>query len=107
MSPLPKMGIRMRGLAFTFPIRVQSASPLYSWARVRPWMLRAWMPMSCRRSATSSMLRLASSQPRRVFTVTGSFTAFTTASVRRTILSTSSSRQAPAPLLTTFFTGQP
>ena len=74
---------------------------------MRPWMLKAWMPTSWSRSATSMMFLVASFHPSRVFTVTGSFTAFTTLSVRRTILSTSCNRQAPAPLFTTLCTGQP
>ena len=62
MSPLPKTGMVMR-LSLTAAIS-QSAS-LYISARVRPWMLMAWMPTSWRRSATSMYL-LLSSQPRRV-----------------------------------------
>ena len=35
-SPFPMIGICIRGLFFTSPIRVQSASPVYICARVRP-----------------------------------------------------------------------
>ena len=34
MSPLPMMGIWMRGLRFTSSMSVQSASPVYIWLRV-------------------------------------------------------------------------
>ncbi len=97
----------MRGLFFTAAIRLQSASPLYNCARVLPWMVSALMPMSCNLSATSSIFLLLSSQPNLVFTVTGRLVERTTASVRRTIRSTSLRTAAPAPLQTTFFTGQP
>ena len=56
MSPLPMMGIWMRGLRLTSPMSVQSALPVYIWLRVRPWMVRAWMPQSCNCSASSVMM---------------------------------------------------
>ena len=101
------MGILMRGLFFTFPIKSQSADPLYICARVRPWIASALIPTSCNRSATSSIFRFSSSQPKRVFTVTGRLVDFTTASVKRTIKSISFNTPAPAPRSATFFTGQP
>ena len=97
----------MRGLFFTSAISDQSAWPLYICERVRPWMARALMPTSCKRSATSTIFLLCSSQPSRVFTVTGSWVPFTTARVREIIRSISFKTPAPAPLVTTFFTGQP
>ena len=45
--------------------------------------------------------------PRRVFTVTGSFTASTTLRVISSSFGMFCSMPAPAPLLATFFTGQP
>ncbi len=63
--------------------------------------------MSCKRSATSSILMEFSSQPKRVLTVTGRFVPLMTAFVKRTIKSISFKTPAPAPLETTFFTGQP
>nr|AIF26497.1 hypothetical protein [uncultured bacterium fosmid pJB28H11] len=87
MSPLPMMGICILGLLLTAPIRVQSAEPLYSWQRVRPWIVSACIPASCNRSASSTMIFELSSQPRRVLTVTGFPTASTTALVIATILS--------------------
>ena len=53
------------------------------------------------------MLIELSSQPKRVFTVTGKWVLSITALVKRIIKSTSFKTPAPAPLQTTFFTGQP
>ena len=64
----------MRGLFFTSPIKVQSASPVYIWLRVRPCMVKAAMPQSCNRSAKSTIIFESWSQPNLVFTVTGIFT---------------------------------
>ena len=47
------------------------------------------------------------SQPRRIFTVTGTPAAFTTASAMRAAFSGSFIRAEPSPLETTFPTGQP
>ena len=101
------MGMRIRGLSLTSPMRVQSASPLYIWQRVRPWMVRAWTPTSCSLSARSTMILELSSQPRRVFTVTGVLTASTTAFVMATSLSGSRIMPLPAPRPAIFDTGQP
>ena len=97
----------MRGLFFTLAIRLQSASPLYNWHLVRPCMANACTPTSCNRSATSSIFLVLSSQPNLVFTVTGSVVPLITALVSRIIRSMSLNTPAPAPLLTTFFTGHP
>ena len=106
-SPLPMIGICMRGFFFTSPISVQSASPVYICARVRPWMERAAIPQSCSCSARSTMIRLSASQPKRVFTVTGMFTALTTSRVMSSISGILRSMPAPAPLPATRLTGQP
>ena len=94
-------------LFFTSAIGFQSASPLYIWARVLPWIEMALHPTSCKRSATSTMRIESWSQPKRVFTVMGKSVCFTMASVSETIKSMSFKIPAPAPLETTFFTGQP
>ena len=47
------------------------------------------------------------SQPRRIFTVTGTFTALTTASAMRAAFSGSRISAEPSPLLTILPTGQP
>ena len=101
------IGMRIAGLFFTRPISVQSASPRYIWARVRPWIVRAAMPTSCRRRAISSMFFDSSSHPRRVLTVTGSFTASTMRRVISTISGTSRIMPDPAPRPAIFLTGQP
>ena len=101
------MGICIRGFFFTSPISVQSASPVYICARVRPCMVSAAMPQSCNCSASSTIILLFASQPRRVFTVTGIFTASTTARVISSILGIFCNIPAPAPLPATRFTGQP
>ena len=101
------MGIWMRGLRFTSPMSVQSASPVYIWERVRPWMVSAWMPQSCSCSASVVMMSCSWFQPSRVFAVTGSFTACTTLLVISSIFGIFCSMPAPAPLPATFFTGQP
>ena len=106
-SPFPKIGMVILGLFFTLAMCDQSACPLYIWARVRAWMLKAATPMSCNRSATSSIFMEESSQPKRVFTVTGRSVLSITACVNRIIKSTSFKTPAPAPLQTTFFTGHP
>ena len=107
MSPLPTIGIVMRGLRFTSPISVQSASPVYIWLRVRPWIVSARMPQSCSCSASVVMILFSQSHPRRVLTVTGNFTASTTERVICSSLGTSRSIPAPAPFDATFFTGHP
>ena len=56
-------------------------------------------------SSTAWMLPL--SQPRRIFTVTGTGLAFTTASAMRAAFSGSFIRAEPSPLATTLPTGQP
>ena len=70
-------------------------------------MVRAAMPTSCRRSASSTMILELSSQPRRVLTVTGLPTASTTALVMATILSGSRIMPEPAPRPAILLTGQP
>ena len=106
-SPFPKTGMCIRWLFLTAAIGCQLASPLYICARVLPCIEMALHPTSCKRSATSTILIESSSQPKRVFTVTGNLVCFTIASVRETIRSMSFKMPAPAPLLTTFLTGHP
>ena len=57
--------------------------------------------------ASSTALMLPLSQPRRIFTVTGTGLAFTTASAMRAAFSGSFIRAEPSPLATTLPTGQP
>ena len=65
------------------------------------------MPQSCNCSARVTIILCSASQPRRVFTVTGIFTASTTARVISSISGMFWSMPAPAPLPATRFTGQP
>ena len=65
------------------------------------------MPQSCSCSARSTIILLLASQPRRVFTVTGIFTASTTERVISSILGMFCNIPAPAPLPATRFTGHP
>ena len=65
------------------------------------------MPHSSAMRARFGALRLAWSQPVRIFKVTGSFTAFAVASRMRPAWTSSRIREEPAWPLTTFFTGQP
>ena len=107
ISPLPNTGICIRGLFFTSPINVQSASPLYICFLVLPCIDIALIPTSCNLSATSTIYLLFSSQPNRVLTVTGNEVDLTISFVILTIFGMSCKIPAPAPLQATFFTGHP
>ncbi len=65
------------------------------------------MPLSSAILARRGAFWLASSQPLRIFSVTGSFTALTVASRILPALTSSRIRAEPASPFTTFFTGQP
>ena len=64
-------------------------------------------PASTSRGPSSRHEREPFSIPRRILTVTGTETASATAEITRQARSWSSSSVAPAPVLVTFFTGQP
>ena len=106
-SPFPNTGMCTLGLFFTAAICVQSASPLYICALVLPCIEIAFAPTSCKRSATSTICMLSQSQPKRVLTVMGKCVRFTISAVSDTINGMSFKIPAPAPLETTFLTGQP
>ena len=80
MSPLTTTG--MPTASFTRRTKAQSATPLKNWQRVRAWTVISATPASSAQRASSGALRLASSQPSRIFSVTGTRTAPTTASIR-------------------------
>ena len=85
----------------------QSARPAYICARVRPWIARAEAPALSQTRANSTALTCPPSKPLRNLTVTGTETAFTTASTILPASSGSRMSAEPSPLLTTFPTGQP
>ena len=93
--------------AFTWRMVTQSACPAYIWARVRPWTATADTPACSSIRASSTALTLPLSQPRRIFTVTGTGEAFTTASAMRAAFSGSRISALPSPLDTILPTGQP
>ncbi len=64
-------------------------------------------PASSARSASSGALRETSSQPSRIFSVTGTLTALTTASISVSAWSRSRISADPAAPLVTFLAGQP
>jgi hypothetical protein len=104
-SPLPNTGRSTASL--TRAISTQSAVPSYFWQRVRPWTVTAATPASARARASSGALIEDESQPRRIFTVTGTGTAATIAATTRAVAWTSRASAAPLPRLTTLETGHP
>ena len=73
-------------------------------------MVRAWMPASSnifRKSRYSARSFWLLSQPARIFTVTGTFTAFTMALTQASARRKSRSKAEPAPPLVTLLAGQP
>ena len=69
MSPLTTTG--MRTAALTRRTKAQSATPLKNWQRVRAWTVMSCTPAASAHRASSGALRLAASQPLRIFRVTG------------------------------------
>ncbi len=104
-SPLAMTGMDTASL--TSRMVVQSAVPPYICTRVRPWTAMADTPASSSIFARGTALTLPLSQPRRIFTVTGTGEDFTTASASRAAFSGSFIRAAPSPEETTLPTGQP
>ena len=105
ISPLTMTGIETASL--TLRTNAQSALPLYIWLRVRPWTVTILTPRSSAIRASSGALRSAWSQPIRIFTVTGTSTAFTVASMSLVASPTSFINAEPASWPTTLRTGQP
>ena len=77
ISPLPITQILTASL--TAFIIFRSAKPLYACFFVLAWTVIALMPQSSAILAISTALMLSSSQPERIFTLTGREVAFTTA----------------------------
>ena len=65
------------------------------------------MPLSCAMRAISGALRLSAFQPVRIFSVTGTSTASTTAARMRATSGGSRINAEPAQALQTFFAGSP
>src|SRR5947209_1958563 len=105
MSPLTITGTLTASL--TWRTNAQSASPLYIWQRVRPWMVIICTPRSSAMRASSGAFRFSWFQPMRVLSVTGTFTALTVASISFAAKGRSRISADPASPLTTFLTGQP
>ena len=84
-----------------------SASPVYKQARVRPCMAKACTPKSSAILAICTALRLCLSQPVRIFNVTGTSTALTTARRICATKGSSLSKAEPAMTLQIFLAGQP
>src|SRR6266852_2368552 len=105
MSPFATTGKRVDRL--TSRIVSYSARPEKPQARVRPCRDNSCTPLSSAILATFRAFLLPTSHPVRNFSVTGTFTAFTTA-LRICPTRGSSLRSAdPARVLQTFFAGQP
>ena len=108
-SPLPMIGYDVP-TSTARAMMLQSAWPSYCWARVRGWMARACTPAASnmrRKSRNSPRSFCEASQPARIFTVTGTFTAFTMAVTQRSANLMSRSSAEPAPPLVTLLAGQP
>ena len=104
-SPLPNTGTRTARL--TSAITRQSAAPAYCCIRVRACTVIARAPLSWHTRATSTALTERSSQPERIFTVTGRGVA--SASARTTLPIRAGSRimALPSPLPVILGAGQP
>src|SRR5438477_6266498 len=105
MSPLPITG--MSSASTTRAISSQFAAPENIWVRVRACSVRAWAPASRQRRATETGSRWVSSQPLRIFTVTGRCVAVRTARMICCTSPRSFKHPDPPLFLTTFLTGQP
>ena len=105
ISPLAMTGI---DTSLTICAMVSySAAPLKRSARVLPCTVSSCMPDASAIRAILTPLRLAESVPVRIFSVTGTAVAFTTASRIRPTSDSSASSAEPAALRQTFLAGQP
>ncbi len=105
-SPLPITGMRFTAVT-TERIPAKFTPPENPCARVRPCTKTAATPTSSSTWARFGAVRLSSSQPSRILAVTGIFTALTIPRTSSAVLESSVIIDAPPPILTTFFTGQP
>src|SRR6266513_1190315 len=105
MSPFATTGKHVERL--TSRIVSYSARPEDPQARVRPCRDKSCTPLSSAIFATFKAFLLSGSHPVRNFSVTGTFTAFTTALRMRPTRGSSLRSADPARVLQTFFAGQP
>ena len=105
-SPLPMTGIRFTACA-TARMPDKFTVPLNPCSRVRPCTKIAATPTSSSTRAKSGAVRFSSSQPRRIFAVTGIFTASTMPFTSAAVFSCSIIIAEPPPTRRIFFTGQP
>ena len=98
-SPLPKTGIRSTA-STTRRMPSWFTPPEKPCSRVRPWMVTAATPTFSNSRAKYGAVRLSSSHPSRIFTVTGTGTASTTFRTRSTVAPVvSHSIDEPPPVL--------
>src|SRR5262245_21922175 len=105
MSPLATTGSRVA--AFTSRIVSYSALPPNPQARVRPWIASSRTPACSAMRATRTAFRFSGSQPVRIFSVTGTSTAFTTASRMPATNPSLRSSADPAVVWSPVYPGQP
>jgi len=104
-SPLPVTGIETART--TSPMIVQGALPVKRCERERGCTVMASTPSDSAIWATSTAFRCSSSQPPRIFTVSGTLTAFRRARRISAVPAMSRMRAAPLPLPVIFGMGQP
>ena len=105
MSPFANTGMDTARL--TAAIVSYSTAPTNRQARVRPCTASAAMPARSAMRAMVTALRASGAGPVRIFSVTGTGTAATTASTMRATNGSSASSAEPAAALHTFLAGQP
>ena len=93
--------------SFTLRMNAQSAESRYIWLRVRPWTVMSLQPRSSAMRASSGAFSVSWLQPMRIFSVTGTSTALTVASMIAAASVRSRISADPASPLVTLRTGQP
>lgn len=106
-SPLPNTGMRCTA-STTRRMPSWLTRPPNPCSRVRPWIVTAATPTVSNCRAKYGAVSWSSSQPSRIFTVTGTGTASTTLRTSSTVAPVVSHRSDdPPPVLTTLRTGHP
>ena len=99
-SPLPNTGMRSTASA-TARMPSRFTWPPKPCSRVRPWIVTPATPAFSNSRAKNGAVNCESSQPRRIFTVTGIFTASTTVRTSAMVLTVSHIIAEPPPPRTT------